>query len=155
MAPEALVFNCIMSSVGHGKRWHRWHKCHIIIKWPQECSFHVIRPPSPTLLWGVIIWYNEITLGVLPSCWKMTPTHHAIRSHRYRMHVFVKPLRGWRRGNLPWCNTYFRLCPLQYNIYIWVMKAELHCNIMKCLCQCFIPVIQWPPYTHKESHFMT
>ena len=196
MTPEALIFNCIMSFVGHGKRWHWWHR-YIIMKQLRECSFHVVRWPTPTptptphpnahphphphphtLLWGVIIWYNEITLGVLisrcsmshthiwgvsiwykeitlgvlPSCWKMTPTHHAIRSHRYLMHAFAKPLRGWKRGNLPWCNTYKSPFVTRREIFfhMWLTELEILHFIIKGF-PVFVRKMAWDICLHSLS----
>ena len=35
-------------------------------------SFYILFNESHTYIWGVSIWYQEITLGV-PSCWKWLP----------------------------------------------------------------------------------
>ena len=38
-------------------------------------AYFTLYDASHTLLWGVILWYKEIILGVLISCCTMDPTH--------------------------------------------------------------------------------
>ena len=150
ITPRVLISRCTIPPI-HS------YRIHYMISWndPRSANLTLFNE-SHTRIWGVSLWYKEITLGVLTSCRKMTPTHRAIRSHRSILNACIYwTLALLKNGNLQRCNTYLRLCSLCYNICIWVMKAGLYYNIIKCLCQCFIHVVQWLPYIQMESHFMT
>ena len=62
--------------------------CHNMMKWLWEFLSHVVKWHPHTYM-GVILWYNEITPGMLISRKKNTPAHQAIRSHPYWLYAFV------------------------------------------------------------------
>ena len=57
-----------------------------------------------------VLWCNEITSGILNSRCKMTPTHHAIRSHRYGMHAFTQPVSGPKGASYINTMKHLQLC---------------------------------------------
>ena len=57
----------------------------------------IIQYPCADYTRGVVSLYGERNPGVLIPHWKMTPTRHAIRSHRWWMYAFVMSFSG-RKG---------------------------------------------------------
>ena len=71
---------------------------YIITYWNNfDTAYIMLLNESHTLIWGVILWYDEKTPVVLMSLCKMSPPHHATRSHRYWIFFFAKPLSGQKR----------------------------------------------------------
>ena len=100
---ELLVIWIISSWVHHlwyiYLCWLQKGSC-IIIWWNDSGSLYLMFwNDSDTLIWGVFLWYNEMTPGMLISRWKMTPKHQAIRSHSWRMCAFLKPFSGQNEGS--------------------------------------------------------
>ena len=57
----------------------------------------IIKYPCADYTRGVVSLYGERTPGVLIPHWKITPTRHAIRSHRWWMYAFAMSFSG-RKG---------------------------------------------------------
>ena len=57
----------------------------------------IIQYPCADYTRGVVSLYGERTPGVLIPLWTMTPTRHAIRSHRWWMYAFAMSCSG-RKG---------------------------------------------------------
>ena len=82
-----------------------------------------------TLIWGVMLWYNENTPGSACLTLKMIPTQTAIRHRRYEMYKLAIPLSG-PQSNFPqmpliWCNmksTVLWIC--NEIITIWLIKGR-------------------------------
>ena len=63
----------------------------------------IIQYPCADYTRRVVSLYGERTPGVLIPHWKMTPTRHAIRSHRWWIYAFAMSFSGRKRGIFSWC----------------------------------------------------
>ena len=69
---------------------------HDILKYLRHCLYHVLQW-APQTIRVVILWYEEVTPGVVMSHCKMSPPHLAVRYHRYWIFPFAKPLSEQKR----------------------------------------------------------
>ena len=96
---------------------------HIIVYWNNSSSVYLsMYNVYHTLIWRAIIWYNEITLKVLISRYKLTPTHEQVELFYDQM----EPIRK--------CLSHMAKC-LLHTIQYFLNDIEWFHSLRHCLCK--------------------
>ena len=107
----------------------------------------IIQYPCADYTRGVVSLYGERTPGVLIPYWKMTPTRHVIRSHRWWMYAFAMSFSG-RKGESFRNVKYLRLGSSHEMRYLSAdYKRGAYHNMMNKLLLFFFHVVQWLTHT--------